>query len=241
MSYRFSSASCLLAVALLIPMSGSSAAEVDPRALYSLLSSELLSNEAGGDCSLRADVWAYELWKKSGIKPAKAVIFYSKGFSVNSWRVHMAPALKLGRQWIVFEKANGITQPLELREWMAHINSGRQCAVLEKVPEVIRKAYRKRSRFQSRMYYDSMRVPDGCRAFLVDADFRSPENGFCGFLPNPTLAPPEPLRFDRALKSCVADPQGEFFRWVLNPLKYYAEQSALRERTRYCRSELGRF
>lgn len=174
----------------------------DPQVLYSRLSPDLLTNDEGGDCSLRSDVWAYELEKITGTAPAKVLLLYTRDEpSRHGWVFHIAPALKVGETWQVFEKANGVSSPLSLNEWMIKINSGSPCELQTAVPASITAFFNQHSGGYHE--YDPDSQSGHCLAFVVSASVSKPEEGFLDFTPNYS-AKTTPSSLDKAIESCAS-------------------------------------
>ncbi len=183
---------------------GSSSADAgaDAESLFKKLTPDLLSNEEGGDCSLRSDVWAYELEKLTGQRPSKILLLYTRDMpSRHEWLFHIAPAVDLQSEWKVFERANGIQSPLSLNAWMKELNgAGQECTLMSSVPEsVIQYFNRARAGFGE---YHPGSQSGPCMAFIVDADVSKPEEGFLNFIPK-TKETKIPHSFEKAVESCA--------------------------------------
>ena len=191
-----------LAAALFAPLSHSTPLdEVDPQVLYSHLTGDLLANSEGGDCSLRSDVWAYELEKMTREKPSKILLLYTKDDpNQYGWIFHIAPALKINHEWQIFEKANGIESALSPSEWMKRVNGGSICEMKAQVPSSVKDSFNQgRAGF---MEYDPERQLGKCMAFIVGDDVSTPEQGFLDFKPRSETDKRVSSR-EKAIDSCA--------------------------------------
>lgn len=211
-----------LLLLLLCPIS--QAAEFDAASLYSKLTSEF--EQPDDRCGAKADVWAYELEQLTGQTVYKVLMLYPKNFRPNSWNFHVAPVVKMNGKWIVFEKANGITEPKPVTEWMKQINSGRACAYSESVSDETKNGFvpivsdhSGRSLYE----YQADRVSGACTLYLVDREMHSPGDGFLNYSPVNAFKSIQ-FGFKRALDACIS----------IKP-KPTVEAS-----TRFCEDELNR-
>lgn len=86
-------------------------------------------------CTNMAHVWAYEEFKKNGIKTQKMFLFFTKKYIMEyrfPWWFHVAPMVTVKNEQIILDRRY-TTLPLSPDKWAEHfVLSGRTCKEIQK-------------------------------------------------------------------------------------------------------------
>ena len=213
------------------------AQSTDPQNWYANLT-PLAENISGGQCSNRSDVWAFELEKLSGQQPSKAMILYTENFSVNHWRFHIAPVLKIDHKWMVFEKANGVSSVLDLQSWMQTVNNGTVCEEVSTLPIEFQNSFRQIQRTREGKVYryeKAAEVGSECLLMIVHQDVTSPDRGFLDFTLEDSI-PNYPLDYQKAFDACI---DNETVKVRTGDAEWMVSPEIAERADRFCKSALN--
>lgn len=105
--------------------------------LYNLMRSDYLDE---AQCTNMAHVWAYEEFKRSGLKSQKIFLFFTKKYIMRyrfGWWFHVSPLVqaKEGKEILQIVMDRRYTSlPLDKKTWTDHfVKTGRQCKEIDKI------------------------------------------------------------------------------------------------------------
>lgn len=111
--------------------------QVDAHKLYGLMRTDYLEE---AQCTNMAHVWAYEEFKRSGLKSQKIFLFFTKKYIMRyrfGWWFHVSPMVQAKEKNqtlnIVLDRRY-TTLPLDIKTWTDHfIKSNKSCKEIDKI------------------------------------------------------------------------------------------------------------
>jgi len=108
--------------------------------LYQSLRSDLTYDPHRSNCYLRANVWAYQMWKADHVQSGKVFLIYTwsptspsiatYGLNGENWWFHVAPYVVANGKEYVLEKFDKVQKPMLLEDWERLHTMGATCKTL---------------------------------------------------------------------------------------------------------------